>query len=259
MNLYDANCPFLNVSRTGLSSADLRQSYRVHPVYEAKKPHAPAGYRRPEAAKRTAGAARYFRSTRPSWCSEPPAAFSAAALGTLLIFHSCVDVVFSPRPGKGEGLHSAPGQLSVVWQQTVHQLQRYRRVGIRRGLRPELRVRSRRASQQEEAVRGVQLEDPRAFKSWPRSGQQGRKSEMEHCRGWLPPSSFNTAATFIILLTSGWEIAAHHCYHHDRLHSQEVSTVEAAASVHWKSFSFRPLSSPFFSFFFGSPPSVFTV
>lgn len=72
-------------------------------------------------------------------------------------------------------------------------------------------------------------------------------------------ASFNTAATFIILLISGWEIATRRCYHHDRLYSQEVSRVEAAASVHWKSFTFRPLSSPFFSLFFGSPPSVFTV
>lgn len=150
--------------------------------------------------------------------SPTSSCFNYGCFGALLILHLCVHVVFSPRPGKGEGLHSAPGQLSVIWQQTVHQLQRYRRVGIRRGLRPELRVRSRRASQQEEATRGVQLEDLRAFKTWPRSGQQRKKSEMEHCRGWLPPSSFNTATTFIILLTSGWEIATHHCYHHDRLH-----------------------------------------
>lgn len=65
IDLPEANSSFPDcVWRTGISSPDLRQSYRVHPVYEAKKPHTPAGHRRPEAAKRPAGAARYFRSAR---------------------------------------------------------------------------------------------------------------------------------------------------------------------------------------------------
>lgn len=173
--------------------------------------------------------------------------------------HSSVHVLFSSRSGKGEGLQSAPGRLSVVRQQTVHQLQRNCRVGIWRGLRPELRVRSRRAFQQEEAARGVQLEDPRALKSWPGSLQQGIKSETEHCRGWPPPCYFNRAATFIILLISGSEIATSLSYHHDCLHSQEVSKVEVAALVQWKSFCFCPPSSLFFPLFFQFPPSVFTI
>lgn len=57
---------FLHVSltavyQTGVSSSDPRQSHRVYPVHEAKKPHTPAGHRRLEEAERTAGAARYRR------------------------------------------------------------------------------------------------------------------------------------------------------------------------------------------------------
>lgn len=60
---------FLHVSltavyQTGVSSSDPRQSHRVHPVHEAKKPHTPAGHRRPEEAERAAGAARYVKWSR---------------------------------------------------------------------------------------------------------------------------------------------------------------------------------------------------
>lgn len=60
---------FLHVSltavyQTGVSSSNPRQSHRVHPVHEAEKSHAPAGYRRPEEAERPAGAARYLSTAR---------------------------------------------------------------------------------------------------------------------------------------------------------------------------------------------------
>lgn len=56
------------VYQTGVSSSDPRQSHRVHPVHETKKPHTPAGYRRPEEAERSAGTARYFPTASLSQC-----------------------------------------------------------------------------------------------------------------------------------------------------------------------------------------------
>ncbi len=65
---------FLHVSltavyQTGVSSSNPRQSHRVHPVHEAKKPHTPAGYRRPEEAECIAGAARYVSMFHSTCCS----------------------------------------------------------------------------------------------------------------------------------------------------------------------------------------------
>lgn len=117
----------------------------------------------------------------PHFLPQPQLLLASCWFSSLSFGH----LVFSPRPGEGEGLHSAPGQLSVIWQQTVHQFQRHRRVSIRRGLRPQLRVWSRGASQQEEAAGGGQLEDFRALGAWPRPGQQGssarRNAAEVHC------------------------------------------------------------------------------
>uniref|UniRef100_A0A8C5CF98 Protein max n=1 Tax=Gadus morhua TaxID=8049 RepID=A0A8C5CF98_GADMO len=77
----------------------------------------------------------------------------------------CVCVCVSPpsaRTGEGEGLHAAPaGQLLVPGQQPVHQPQGQRRVGLRRGLRLQLRVGRRGAPQPQEAPRRGQLRGPR--------------------------------------------------------------------------------------------------
>lgn len=64
----------------------------------------------------------------------------------------------SPSSGEGEGLLPAAEQLPVLRQQPVHQPQRQRRVGLRRRLRLQLRVRGGGAPQQEEAALGGQLE-----------------------------------------------------------------------------------------------------
>ncbi len=184
------------VYQTGVSSSNPRQSHRVHPVHEAKKPHAPAGHRRPEEAERTAGATRYFTLSRcqfvlhlgdtlheiyadyaTKYCFKnliSELRTSVLVWDTLQNWHveillliiltlflrSCFFFMCScsPSSGEGEGLHPTPGQLLVAWQQPVHQSQRQRRVGVRRRLRLELRVGARGAAQQEEAPRGGQLE-----------------------------------------------------------------------------------------------------
>lgn len=104
----------------------------------------------------------------------------------------------SPCSGEGEGLHPAPGQLLVVRQQPVHQSQRQRCVGVRRGLRLELRVRGGGAAQQEEAARGGQLEsragsDPRYGRGGgARGGWATRECSLSKLHPFMPTTTTTT-------------------------------------------------------------------
>lgn len=91
------------IYQTGIPSPNPRQSHRVHSVHATKKPHTPAGHRRPEEAERSAG---------------------ATSTGT----------------GESQGDHTAAGQLLLFRQQPVHQPQGQRCIGLRRWFRLELRV-----------------------------------------------------------------------------------------------------------------------
>lgn len=212
----------------------------------------------------------------------------------LLILRSCVLCVCSPCSGEGEGLHPAPGQLLIVWQQPVHQPQRQRRVGVRRRLWLELRVGSRGAAQQEEAARGGQL-DGRPATFWRKAVRRGagegeRKRSLQSSQGSStspppppamptttttdrPPPQASSLSLLHLWVDSHWRLMTHQTSshrRHNRLSFHPISKIrrEEVGWVEDDCFNpsrelqvFPPLdkppSHPSLSLFFGSPSLVF--
>lgn len=133
---------------TGFPSTDSRQSHRVHPAHEAKKPYPPARHRWLKEAECPVGAA--------GWVDDEEVFVLVCESG----IQSCItlfSLCCSSRIRESQGEQSAPDKL-LFWQQPVHEPQRQRGVRLWWRVGLQLRIRARRAAQQKEAARGAQLD-----------------------------------------------------------------------------------------------------
>lgn len=173
--------------QTGFSSTNPRQSHRVHPVHAAEEPYPPARHWRPEEAEHAVGAAGWVGLI--FLVRQYPHAVWMAVWFICLPSTRC-----SPCPGEGQGQRADPDKL-LVWQQPVHKPQGQRRVGLRRRLRLQLRIRTGRAAQQKEATRGAQLDsamqEPLPLPRLPKQtlfAQRTRRPHNSHLSALCPAS-----------------------------------------------------------------------
>ncbi len=153
-----------------------------------KKPHTPAGHRRPEEAERSAWATRWVSLRYSSLLSSGHADLSLIGCCSSIVPHTPYDfrqkewrmchllfLISSTGTGESQGDHTAAGQLLLFRQQPVHQPQGQHCISLWRWFRLELGVWAGGTAFPEEAPWGGQLNNGSSARST-KFSSEGRES-----------------------------------------------------------------------------------